>query len=90
MNLFIDSLLQYSALAEVIVDIQDTSCGEENRRKLNIQRRTIEIHGRENIIFMNLHTLMYEDVSQVHFDVSPHMLIVVTKIIGPLSTCVVP
>lgn len=34
--------------------------------------------------------LMYKDMSQVYFYVSSHMVIVVTKIIRPLSACVVP
>lgn len=71
MNLFIDSLLQYSALAEVIVDIQDMSSGDVNRTK---------------IAYFNVKGY----ISQVYFDVFSHILIVVTKIIGPLSACVLP
>lgn len=82
-NLFIDSLLQYYALAQVIVNIQEKSYV----RWIEGQQRFMEgkYHCHEFSYFD-----IKKDVSQVHFDVSSHMLIAVTKIIGPLSACVVP
>lgn len=59
MNLFIDSLLQYSALAQVMVDIQDESRGEERgewREMKYTKKQQRFTRGEKNIIVVNLHT----------------------------------